>query len=138
MAVERFLVDKSVWARMKHPDVLAEVLPLLERSLVDTCGMVDLELLYSATSGPDHDQIGAERDALGWLATNDEAWSRARYVQGRLAQKNSHRGVPLPDLIIAAVAERHGSTVLHYDADFDVIAEVTGQMTKWVVPRGSV
>lgn len=138
MAVARYLVDKSVWARMKHPDVFAEVRPLLDQALIDTCGMVDLELLYSAANGPDHDQIGAERDALGWLPTNDEVWSRAREVQGRLAQRSSHRGVPLPDLIIAAVAERHGSTVLHYDADFDVIAEVTGQKTKWVVPRGSV
>ena len=29
-------------------------------------------------------------------------------------------------------------TVLHYDADFDLIAEITGQPTEWVVPRGSI
>lgn len=45
--------------------------------------------------------------------------------------------VPMPDLLIAATAERHDVTVLHYDADFDLIAEVTGQLTRWVVPRGS-
>ena len=39
--------------------------------------------------------------------------------------------------MIAATAERYGATVLHYDADFDVIAEVTGQPVRWVVPRGS-
>jgi len=27
---------------------------------------------------------------------------------------------------------------LHYDADFDLIAGVTGQPTEWIVPRGSV
>jgi hypothetical protein len=26
--------------------------------------------------------------------------------------------------------------VLHYDADFDLIAAVTGQPTEWVVPAG--
>jgi len=26
--------------------------------------------------------------------------------------------------------------VLHYDSDFDLIAEVTGQRTQWVVPAG--
>jgi hypothetical protein len=28
--------------------------------------------------------------------------------------------------------------VLHYDADFDLIASVTGQRCQWVVPAGSV
>ena len=37
---------------------------------------------------------------------------------------------------VAAVAECNGLTLLHYDSDFDTIAEVTGQDTRWVVPRG--
>jgi predicted nucleic acid-binding protein len=44
----------------------------------------------------------------------------------------------MPDLLVAAVAERHALTLLHYDADFDTIAEITGQDARWVVPRGSV
>lgn len=48
------------------------------------------------------------------------------------------RSVPLPDLLIAAVAERHRVIVMHYDADYDVIAEMTGQPTLWVTERGSV
>jgi predicted nucleic acid-binding protein len=40
-------------------------------------------------------------------------------------------------LVIVAVAERHGATVLHYDGDYDMIAEVTGQPTRWVVPAGT-
>ncbi len=27
--------------------------------------------------------------------------------------------------------------VMHYDYDFDAIAEITGQLCEWVVPRGS-
>jgi len=38
---------------------------------------------------------------------------------------------------VAATAESAGLTVLHYDADFERIAEVTGQPTEWVVPRGT-
>ena len=38
----------------------------------------------------------------------------------------------------AAAAESRGLTVLHYDADFDRIASVTGQSCEWVVPAGSV
>ncbi|WP_069601520.1 PIN domain-containing protein [Mycobacterium kyorinense] len=44
----------------------------------------------------------------------------------------------LPDLIIAATAELHGATVLHYDADYDRIAAVTGQATEWVATKGSL
>lgn len=46
--------------------------------------------------------------------------------------------MPIPDLVIAAAAESAGLSVLHYDADFERIAEITGQAHDWVVPRGSV
>jgi predicted nucleic acid-binding protein len=48
------------------------------------------------------------------------------------------RSVGLPDLLVAAVAEREHVTVLHYDADYDLVAEITGQPVRWVVPRGAV
>jgi predicted nucleic acid-binding protein len=51
---------------------------------------------------------------------------------------SQHRHFRLPDLIIAATAEEHGATVLHYDADYDRIAAVTGQPAEWVAPRGSL
>jgi predicted nucleic acid-binding protein len=62
---------------------------------------------------------------------------RARQVQYLLAQR-SRRGRKIPDLRIAAAAEQRGLVVLHYDADFDLIASVTGQSCRWVVPSGSV
>ena len=43
-----------------------------------------------------------------------------------------------PDLLIAAVAERERVTVLHYDSDYELIAQVTSQPVAWVVPRGTV
>lgn len=44
----------------------------------------------------------------------------------------------MPDLLIAAAAEASGLTVIHYDADFDRIASLTGQPVAWVVRKGSV
>ena len=44
-----------------------------------------------------------------------------------LADRGMHRAPSVPDLLIAAVAERSGLTVLHLDKDFDLIADVTGQ-----------
>jgi hypothetical protein len=49
-----------------------------------------------------------------------------------------HRSVKIADLIIAAAAEAAGATVLHYDADFDRIAGVTGQAVQRIAPRGSL
>ena len=49
-----------------------------------------------------------------------------------------HRSVKIADLIIASAAEAAGATVLHYDADFDRIAEITGQAVRWIAPRGSL
>lgn len=61
---------------------------------------------------------------------------RARQVQRLLATKHPARSQP--DLLIAAAAESRGLTVLHYDADFDRIAAVTGQSCEWIAPASSV
>ncbi len=55
-----------------------------------------------------------------------------------LGARSQHRHFRLADLIIAATAETSGATVLHYDADYDRIAGVTGQPAEWVAERGSL
>jgi len=55
-----------------------------------------------------------------------------------LAAHGQHRAAGIPDLLIAAVAERAGLTIIHYDEDFDRIAGVTGQPVQWVAPPGSL
>lgn len=135
--MRRFLVDKSVWSRVRQPPVHAALQPLVDAGLVATCWMIDLEVLFSVRSGTEHDHVRAERHGLEWLPMPDEVGERALVVQGELAHGGRHRTVPLPDLLIAATAERHGATVLHYDGDFDLITEITGQPVQWVVPRGS-
>ena len=52
--------------------------------------------------------------------------------------RGQHRGMRVPDLVLAAIADIEGLTILHDDADFDLVAAVTGQPTEWVVPRGSI
>jgi predicted nucleic acid-binding protein len=59
-------------------------------------------------------------------------------VHRALAATSQHRHFALPDLIVAAAAELHGATVLHYDADYDRIAAVTGRPTEWVIPSRSL
>lgn len=139
MAVARYLVDKSAYGRMHLPAVYDVLQPLISRGLVGTCGTAALELLYSARSPADHSRLAAAIEGVfEWLPTEDVDFRRACQVSSLLAEAGKHRAVGLADLTIAAVAERHRVTVLHYDADYDLIAEITGQQTEWVVPRGSL
>ncbi len=136
MAVAKYLVDKSAWERFRQPVVKAALLPLLDRGLLATCAVVDLEILYSTRNATDHARVRAVRQGFEWLPITDEIGIRAVEIQALLAEKGHHRAASVPDLLIAATAERHGVAVLHYDGDFDTIAAVTGQPTEWVVPRG--
>ncbi|WP_455351064.1 PIN domain-containing protein [Streptomyces sp. SYSU K217416] len=138
MAVAKYLVDKSAWARAGHPLVRAALWPLVEGGLVATCSVIDLEILYSARNAHDYARGRSVRRGFEWLPLTDEIGSRAIEIQSLLAEKGHHRSASVADLLIAATAERHGVTVLHYDADFDTIAAVTGQLTEWVVARGEV
>ena len=52
---------------------------------------------------------------------------RAVDVLTLLADRGQHPAPSIPDLIIAATAELAGLTVLYFDKDFEVIAQVTGQ-----------
>jgi predicted nucleic acid-binding protein len=55
-----------------------------------------------------------------------------------MAARGQHRAAGVIDLLTAALAEHHGAVVMHYDADFEQIARVTGQQQRWIVPRGSI
>jgi hypothetical protein len=59
-------------------------------------------------------------------------------VQSAFAQRSQRRIAQASDLLTAATAELNGLTVLHYDQDYDAIAQVTGQPAMWAVPAGSV
>jgi predicted nucleic acid-binding protein len=118
--------------------VAARLDPLVLAGLVATCGVVDLELLQSARGTAEYARIAAIRRAsFRWLPTEDVDIHRALETQAALAGDGAHR-IAWPDLLTAAVAERHRVTVLHYHADYDVIAGITGQAVEWVVPKGRV
>jgi predicted nucleic acid-binding protein len=133
-----YLVDKSALARMTLPAVGDRLAPIIEAGEAATCAIIDLEVLFSARNHEDHQQIRSRRNlAYVHVPLSEETFQRAIDIQQSLARLAQHR-LPIPDLIVAAAAESAGLTVLHYDADYDRIAAVTGQPVEWVVPRGSV
>lgn len=138
MAIATFVADKSAYARLHHPVVFEQLAPYIERGLVATCSVIDLEILFSCRSSTEYDAVLLERAGLERLDIVQADWDRAIDVQHRLAGASQHRAAAIPDLLIAAVAERHQVAVLHYDHDFDQIAAITGQRVQWVVPAGTV
>jgi hypothetical protein len=132
-----YLLDKSAFARWPRPQVAAVLDPLSTAGRLAVCGAIELEILHSARSKSDAERIRDELRGFDWLSSPDEVWDRAAEVQHLLTGRGNWRALSVPDLVIAAVAERHGATVLHYDGDYDMITEATGQPTAWVVPPGT-
>lgn len=136
--VARYLLDTSVWARRRQPGVAERVVPLIGVGLVATCSVLDAEALYTTRGAEEYErQRDERRAAYEFLVTDQEVWDRALDVQRELAARSMTRAVGMSDLLVAAVAELHRVVVLHYDADFDHVASITGQPSEWVVPRGS-
>lgn len=129
MAVASWLIDKSALVRLADSPNAAEWAARIERGLVRISTVTRLEVGYSARSGV------VARSALrlapiGAMPVEyltPAAEDRAVEVQLLLADAGQHRAPSIPDLLIAAVGELAGLTVLHVDKDYDLIAAVTSQ-----------
>ena len=129
-----YLVDTSALTRLRLPKIGSTLLGLGQIFYSPVSG---LELRYSASNETDYRKLTSILDGFDRLSMVEAAFDIADRTQ-RLLAKASLKGRPVPDLIIAAQAELAGLTVLHYDADFDLIASVTGQPTLWISPPGSI
>ena len=82
-------------------------------------------------------ELHAQLVQLQFLAMTPIAEQQVVLTLKALAAKGQHRGRPIPDVLIAAIAHAHGAVVLHYDHDFELIAAVTGQRQEWIIPPGT-
>ena len=90
-----------------------------------------------ARNAQEWDQLVAALSAFHRIDIEAHHLDRAQQIQHQLAN-NGLKGRKVPDLLIAAVAEAASLTIVHYDAAFDKIATVTGQLVEWLVERGSI
>jgi predicted nucleic acid-binding protein len=115
---------------MSQPAIAHQLTPLIAAGLVATCAPLDFEALYSSRTPAEYEDVWRDRNsAYEYLPSDDVDWRRALEVQRELAHQSQLRSVGMPDLLIAAVAERHKVTIIHHDADFESIAAITGQPT---------
>ncbi|MDG4802746.1 PIN domain nuclease [Micromonospora sp. WMMD980] len=131
MAVTSWLIDKSAYVRLQLGQTTNrdEWSARISRGLVRLSTITRLELGYSARSG----EAGRRQFAAPPLSLmpvehlTPAIEDRALEVQMLLADRGQHRAPSIPDLLIAATAEKTGLTVLAVDKDFDLIAALTGQ-----------
>lgn len=131
------LADTSTLTRLGAAPVRDVLEPLVEVGCVARAGITDLEVGFSARDAAEWDELMTAVSVLELIESTAAHVARARQVQRMLAERRL-RGRKVPDLLIASAAEERGLTVLHYDADFDVISSVTRQPVEWVVARGSI
>ncbi len=139
MAGSIYLADTSVYVLQgRHPEVRRRFETLLAEGRLAACQMTALEFLNNAPDPKGYEILWGAIHGQRWLNVSTAAMDRALEVHRQLAETSQHRNFRLPDLIIAATAEVHGATVLHYDTDYDRIARVTNQPTEWVADKGTL
>lgn len=115
------------------------VIERIENGQLATCLPFLLEAGYSARSAWDLKSMMARIEQLPRVAVDDVVEGLALKAQCALADVGHHR-LPPSDLVIAACAHQAGTGVLHYDRDYDLIAEHTGLVYEslWIAEPGSL
>ena len=132
------LLDTSVITRLSVEVVRSRIEQLVvDHDHVGRASITDLEIGFSARNRDEFDRLVKALDAFELVEIEPRHFVRALQVQ-RLLAEHGLRGRKVPDLLIAAAAESHTMTVVHYDGDFDHISTITGQPTTWVVPPGTI
>jgi predicted nucleic acid-binding protein len=120
------LIDTSAWVEyLRGTDSAADRRVdrlIAERAEIATTDAVLMEVLAGARSSMHRDNLRRLLAGCEYVATDGPAdWERAADLY-RVCRKAGATVRALNDCLIAAVALRSGASVLHKDADFDVIA----------------
>jgi predicted nucleic acid-binding protein len=137
------LLDNSAWSRLLQgvvPKDRAETIAeWMNRDEIAVCLPFLLEAGYSAQSAAKYRSMMAKFDEPPRIAIDAEVERLALRAQRELAEIGHRRLAPM-DVIIAACAHRAEAGVLHYDGDYDALAEHTTLEFEsvWLAPPGSL
>jgi predicted nucleic acid-binding protein len=137
------LLDTSAWSHLGQGRVAEDRVEVIAAWMSDgeiaTCLPFLLEAGYSARSAPGHQAMMADFARLPRMEITPEVERRALGAQHELALAGRHRLAP-SDVMIAACAHVAGMGVLHYDRDYDVLAEYTSLSfdSEWLANPGSL
>jgi predicted nucleic acid-binding protein len=140
--VTHYLVDNSVLQRLPHsPPVRDAVTRILNSQHELCCCALTLdEFGYSTRSAAEHaEAMRRLRGSFLYLPSSPQSDQISLDIRAALWQAGKGRAAGVIDVAIAAIATQAAAAVLHYDSDFDHIAEAYPAFSaQWIVPRGSV
>jgi predicted nucleic acid-binding protein len=133
------LIDTSAFSRAHHPQVREDWRSALQADRLRISPIARLEILLSARDGATFDELTEELSMLR-AAPLTAAVARAAESSMRILAHRSAgaQRIPIVDYLVASAAQEIGAAVLHYDRDYDTLAEVMAFESIWLAPRGSL
>ena len=133
------VVDTSAWAQARDPQVRSRWVDAIRADQLRLSPAARLEILLAARDGDAFDDLAEELAALRSAPLTATVVRAAQAAMRALAHRSAgaHR-IPIVDYLLAAAAAELGAAVLHYDRDYDTLAEVVDFESVWISPRGSL
>lgn len=133
------VVDNSAWSRADRPEIREDWNRALQADRLCISPIARLEILYSARNGQVFDGLAAELSTLRTAPLTATVIRAAEDAMRTLAHRTAGaQRLPLVDYLLAAATQHTASAVLHYDHDFDTLAQIMGFDSVWIAPPGSI
>jgi predicted nucleic acid-binding protein len=133
------VVDTSAWARAHHPSVREPWKDALIEGRLRLSPAVRFEILFSARDGAAYDVLAERLSALQAAPLNASVIRAAEQAMRTLAHRSAGaQRLPIVDYLVAAAAQELGAAVVHYDRDYDTLAELMEFESVWLAPAGTL
>ena len=133
------VVDTSAWARANHPHVREPWQQALLARRLRILPVVRFEILLSARDGEAFDTLAERLSALRPAPLNASVVRAAEHAMRALAHRSAGaQRLPIVDYLVAAAAQELGAAVIHYDRDYDTLAELLEFESIWLAPAGTL
>lgn len=133
------VVDTSAWARAHHPRVREPWKEVLLGRRLRILPIVRFEILLSARNGQSFDTLAERLSALQAAPFSASVIHAAEHAMRALAHRSAGaQRLPIVDYLVAASAQELGAAVIHYDRDYDTLADLMEFESIWLAPAGTL
>jgi predicted nucleic acid-binding protein len=133
------VVDTSAWSRAHHADVREQWRHALLADRLRISPLVRFEILLTARDGRAFDELAERLSAWRAAPLTASVTRAAQDAMRTLAQRSAGaQRLPIIDYLVAAAAQEIHGAVLHYDSDYDTLAEILEFESVWLAPAGSL
>jgi len=117
------LLDASAFWRLSSPHLDPQRRDEVSERIARGVVAASTPLLLETRAGRELPAVDPGELPCLWIS--ERAERRATELQHQLRAAHEHLGMPPLDYLVAAIAEDHGASILHYDADFERLAANT-------------